>query len=193
MDTHTTEEQRVIARARGGDRAAFGALVKLYQRRAYGAAYSLVRNRDDALDLAQEAFVRAFRAMKGFNPELPFYPWFYRILRNLCLNHLAKRKRRGESSLDSLVEKGFDVLEEGVSPLEALNQNDLKRGLKAALGDLSPEHREILHLRHFQDLSYSEIAECLAIPQGTVMSRLHGARKALRKVLESGQTELVNT
>lgn len=184
MDATTFDEAAVILDALRGDRTAFGELVEAYQKRAYAVAYSFVGNREDALELAQEAFARAFKAMHRFDANMPFYPWLYRIVRNTCLNHLKKKKRRGETSLDSLHEAGYDVPTSCGDPERAVVLDDLRRAIAAAMGQLSPEHREILTLRHFQDLSYAEIAACLGVPQGTVMSRLHAARRALKKRLE---------
>lgn len=184
MNTTVDEEGVLVREARNGDRAAFGALVRLYQRRAYAAAYSIVGNSDDALEIAQEAFVRAFRAIDRFDPHLPFYPWLYRIIRNACFNHLRKRKRRGEVSLDGLMHEGYDAPEDGRDPEQLAELEDLKRTIREAMTSLSPEHQEILRLRHFLELSYAEIAQILQIPQGTVMSRLHAARKALREIMQ---------
>lgn len=193
MITPCTEEKALIAAAKRGDKAAFGILVKAYQRQAYGAAFSFVGNRDDALDLAQDAFVRAYRAIKRFDTSLPFYPWYHRILRNVCLNYLRRRNRRKETSLDHLMTVGFDAEHNGLLPDDKAHLRDLKREIKQGMAQLSPEHREVIYLRHFQDLSYSEIAQCLDIPPGTVMSRLHGARKNLKKCLTAQQAELVST
>ena len=191
MNTTSIDENALIQEAREGNRAAFGALVRLYQRRAYAAAYSIVGNADDAVDIAQEAFVRAFRAMERFDPAMPFYPWLYRIVRNICFNQLRKRNRRGEVSLHELMESGYDACDTGRTPEEQAELEDLKRSICTAMQGLSPDHQEILRLRHFLELTYAEIAECLNIPQGTVMSRLHAARKALREQIESRETNLV--
>jgi len=178
------DESATVVAASNGDRGAFGALVCEYQRRAYAVSYSFVGNREDALELSQEAFARAFRAMNRFDPAMPFYPWLYRIIRNTCLNHLKKKQRHGETSLDGLMESGFDVCGGSHNPLRKAELDDLRHCLQQALTQLSPEHQEILRLRHFLELSYEEIAQCLEIPAGTVMSRLHAARKALRRIVE---------
>jgi len=180
MDATPLDEAAAVVDARNGSREAFGALVHAYQRRAYSIAYGFVRNRDDALELAQESFARAFQAMERFDTRMPFYPWLYRIIKNTCLNHLKKKRRHGETSLEGLRDTGYDVADDGDSPSRAADLADMRRTIAAALDRLAPEHREILVLRHFQGLSYAEIAECLAIPQGTVMSRLHTARRKLR-------------
>lgn len=190
MTTELTEEcpaqdeRGAIARAKRGDKAAFGALVRLHQRRAYAVAYGIVGNRDDAVDLAQDAFVRAFQAMGRFDTNLPFFPWLHRIVRNTCLNHLKRRNRRGETSLDALMDGGYDPHSDGGTPADAAHAADQRAEIRAAMARLTPQQQEILRLRHLVELSYTEIAETLKIPVGTVMSRLHGARKALKAALE---------
>jgi len=183
-------ESEVLKAAAKGDRKAFGQLVRAYQRRAYAAAYSLVGNREDALELSQDAFVKAFRAMKRFDVNMPFYPWLHRIVRNTSLNHLKKKKRRGESSLDELMESGFDAHDTSHTPMDRASRGELLKQIQYAMTQLTPEQQEILRLRHFMELSYGEIAEALEIPQGTVMSRLHGARKKLRTIMETLSQEV---
>ncbi len=185
MDATTFDEAMAVAQARDGDTLAFEALVKAYQRRAYSVAYGFVGNRDDALELAQESFARAYRAMHRFDARMPFYPWLYQIVRNTCLSHLKKKRRHGEVSLDSLVECGYEPTDGGADPVHVAEIQELRRSIADALCQLSPEHREIIVLRHLQELSYTEIADCLGVPKGTVMSRLHAARQNLRLVLET--------
>lgn len=189
MEQSLHNEPEVLAAAARGDRKAFGQLVRAYQRRAYAAAYSLVGNRDDALELSQDAFVKAYKAMKRFDLSMPFYPWLHRIIRNTSLNHLKKKKRRGESSLDQMMESGFDAHDPGHSPEDSASRMELLKHIQCAMSQLTPEQQEILRLRHFMELSYGEIAASLEIPQGTVMSRLHGARKKLRAIMESLKQE----
>lgn len=185
MITMTTyDESTVLLQAQQGDRAAFGELVKTYQKRAYGIAYGFVGNREEALEMAQDSFVKAYRAMSRFDTRMPFYPWLYRIVRNTCFNHLKKRKRRGETSLDGMRDAGIEFVSPAPGPEEHAQRAELRGTIGAAMNRVSDDHREILTLRHVHELSYSEIAECLDIPQGTVMSRLHTARKKLRKALK---------
>ena len=188
-DATTFDEAATLAAARDGDRSAFSALVKAYQRRAYAAAYTYMQNRDEAMDVAQDAFVKAYRAMDRFDPAMPFYPWLYRIVRNTALNAIKKKKRRGESSLESMMEKGYDARDEGRGPDGDAELRDLKRALAGAMEALSPEQREIIRLRHMLELSYAEIADCLGVPQGTVMSRLHGARKKLKETMSAASNK----
>lgn len=183
MDT-TFDESAALCQARKGDQAAFDTLVRVYQRKAYAIAYGFVGNREDAIELAQEAFARAYKAIHRFDTEMPFYPWLYRIIKNACLNHLKKKKRRGEVSLTALAEGGYEIVDAGSDPARDAELNELRGAIVRAIGRLSPKHREILVLRHIEELSYAEIAACLGIPAGTVMSRLHAARVSLRNLLE---------
>jgi RNA polymerase sigma-70 factor (ECF subfamily) len=174
------DEAGAIAACQRGDREAFEAIVKLYAPRALSAARNLVRDAALAEDAAQDAFVRAYRAIRRFRRDEPFYPWFYRILRNSCLTTLRRRGRR-MPSLDA--ENAPPPAGPPVDPAATLAREELRAAVRAAMERLSEPHREILHLSHFEELSYKEIAACLDIPLGTVMSRLWAARQALRKVL----------
>lgn len=163
---------------KSGDKGAFEKIVRATMERAYAVALGFVGNADDAQDLSQEAFIAVHRARKRFDVDRPFFPWFYRVLRNRCLNYLKRRARRREISLD--------VLEERVgrgSADEELLRRERVEMVWRALFTLSPEHREILVLRNFQELSYSEISGVLGLPEGTVMSRLYYARLALLEAL----------
>ena len=186
MGNYLIEDETVtLARAKRGDKGAFGALVAAYQRRAYAAAYAIVGNREDAVDLAQDAFVRAYGAMGRFDTAMPFYPWLHRIVRNTCLNHLKRRGRRGETSLDALVSDGYEPVEDGADPHEAATAADERAQILVAMATLTPAQQEILRLRHLIELSYAEIADTLGVPIGTVMSRLHAARRSLKQALEA--------
>jgi RNA polymerase sigma-70 factor (ECF subfamily) len=182
-----TDEMEILLRAQGGDRSAFGEIVKRYQKKAYAIAYQYMGNREDALEMAQDSFVKAYKAMKRFDTRMPFYPWLYRIVKNTCLNYIKKKKRRGETSLDGLMASGFDVASAHREPERMAHLSELKESIEYGLTLISESHREILTLRHIHEMSYIEIAESLDIPHGTVMSRLHGARRNLRKAMELAQ------
>lgn len=173
-------ERELVGRVKRGDIQAFGALVELHKERAYMVALGLVGNPDDAMDLSQDAFVRAFRAMKTFKEGQGFYPWFYAILRNTCFNFLRSARVRRETSLEGVQESGFDVEDPRPDPGTACERAEAGELVLKELGRLEPVHREILILRHFESLSYKEMAEVLGCPIGTVMSRLYAARQALR-------------
>ena len=176
----TDSEEALIRRCREGDPDAFGVLVKRYAGRAIGRAYLLLGDRDDALDASQEAFTRAWRNIPRFDGRSKFYTWYSALMRNVCLSRLRRRKRR----------RTMELAEEPAGPRSdwdpslLAERNERTERLWRAIGRLAVKHREIIDLSHFQHLSYKEIAEALDIPIGTVMSRLHNARKALREILE---------
>lgn len=173
-------ERKAIVASQTGSRDAFGEIVRTYMRRAYFGALALVGNREDALDVSQEAFVKAYRAIRRFDPERPFYPWFYRILRNLCFDLLRRRKTRAMGSLE------VEAQDQRFNPELLAKRDESRRLVWAGIARLPDRDREILVMRHFEHLSYREIASALAIPEGTVMSRLFTARSRLRKELETG-------
>jgi RNA polymerase sigma-70 factor (ECF subfamily) len=183
MDTQT--DASLIQRARSGDRDAFGALVERYMRRAYLQALGLVGSREDALDLSQEAFVRAFRARESLDPDRPFYAWLYQILRRLCFNFRRDRRVRAAR----LEQEGSAWLADVAArsappdPVAALERVELCRRIGAAIDALPDREREVLVLKEFEDLKYREIAELVGVPIGTVMSRLYSARRRLAESL----------
>ncbi len=174
------DERDLILRCQRGEREAFEPLVRHYMRTAAGFALAWTGSRDDALDLSQEAFARAFRAIKRFDPTRPFYPWFHTILRNLCLNHLGRAARLREVPLIDQ----FQHADRAPGPDVAVERAEMRRQVWEGIRKLGSRDREILILREFQHLTYAEIAEVLEIPRGTVMSRLHAARQRLRRQLE---------
>jgi RNA polymerase sigma-70 factor (ECF subfamily) len=176
----------LVRRTRAGDTRAFGILVERYMRRAYYAALGLVGSSEDALDLSQEAFVRAFRARHTIDPDRPFYAWLYQIIRRLCFNHTRDRRtrRRGIAAAGSWLVEQASARTAGMSPDRALERAEAKRRVGAALESLSDRDREVLVLKEFEGLRYREIAEIIGVPIGTVMSRLYSARRRLAAALE---------
>ncbi len=175
------DEKEVIAACKSGDVNSYRYLVEKYKKRAYYNALTFTYNRDDALELSQEAFYRAYRALHTFHTEGDFYSWFYRILRNVCLNFIRQKKRKaGRSS--SLYDGGYGTNEE--SPDQILEKNENNRLLWKAINELKDEQREIILLKEFDGCSYKQIAERLDIPIGSVMSRLYYARKRLLTIME---------
>jgi RNA polymerase sigma-70 factor (ECF subfamily) len=166
------DDAAAIEKVQNGEREAFRFLVESYQAQAVAHAAAILGNREDAQDAAQEAFIDAFRALRRFDKERRFYPWFYVLLRNRCYKMTAKR--RETQNLEEL---------EIVAPQNSLPRED-KIALDRALLALSGEEREIIALKYLDGLSYDEIAARLEIPRGTVMSRLFHARKALQAKLE---------
>jgi RNA polymerase sigma-70 factor (ECF subfamily) len=177
MEQSIHNEPEVLAAAARGDRKAFGQLVRAYQRRAYAAAYTLVGNRDDALELSQDAFVKAFKAMNRFDLSMPFYPWLHRIVRNTSLNHLKKKKRRGESSLDEMMESGFDTHAPTLRPDDCATREEL---LKHILSRYPPGHRDVAIARRPEEIAYrSRIAQPGGRRSLTMKSRILNQRNAV--------------
>jgi len=183
VDTLTTE---LMIATKLGDPEAFNRLTETLRLRAFRVASSLVGSREDALDLAQEAFLKTYKARATFREGEPFLPWFHRILRNTCFSFLRKRGRIRQQST-SFEQDGeetqWELVDEGPQPFEASEQSEAVQAFQQCFQTLSARDREILGMRHFEDLAYREIARALGIPEGTVMSRLFHARKRLREAL----------
>lgn len=174
----------LVVLAKEGDREALEELARQCRPKAYAFALQLLRNREDALDVTQEALVSFFGHLDRFDESRHLDPWLLSIVRNQAYDLLRRRKARPGESLEDLLEQGAPLpAREGPTALDRVERAELKKRLWRALGELSAEHREILVLRDYQDLSYAEIAEVLGVPKGTVMSRLHRARGALRDLL----------
>jgi RNA polymerase sigma-70 factor (ECF subfamily) len=182
-------ERDLILRAQSGETAAFGELVARYMRRAYFAALGLVGSHDDALDLSQEAFARAFRARRRINPDLPFYTWLYQILRRLCFNHIRDRRARR----NKLKQAGPWLASQAhrraadANPEMSADRAELRKRVQAAIERLAEKEREVIVLKEYEGLRYREIADLLGIPIGTVMSRLYSARRHLADLMEELQ------
>jgi len=161
------------------DPVGFEFLVHKYRREAFSHAFALLGNQEDALDACQDSFARAFTAIPGLR-ELPqFYPWFYCILRNRCLNLLARRQTSDRYRQAEAHEPDRSVTAD--NPGSLLELREERQRVQRALESLKPEHREILVMKYVQEHRYEEIAALLGIPRGTVMSRLYHARTALRE------------
>jgi RNA polymerase sigma-70 factor (ECF subfamily) len=182
---HAVSDHALVLKAQAGDREAFGELVARYMRRAYYAALGLTGSHDDALDLSQEAFVRAYRARASLDPDRPFYPWLYQIVRRLCFNmqrDRRTRRRRMEEATPWLQDQA-DARAAASDPARDVERSELRSRLEVAIDALPEREREVLVLKEFEGLRYREIAELLGIPIGTVMSRLYTARKNLAEIL----------
>jgi RNA polymerase sigma-70 factor (ECF subfamily) len=179
------QEEALIERCRRGSRQAFELIVRKYMKDAYFIALGLVGNREDALDLSQEAFFRAYNNISTLNSKWGFFPWFYQILRNLCFSHLRKRRVRQSLSLEQITEDGaMAFADDCAEPSEAIEQTELHKQLWQAVNQLDEKHREVIILRHFRNMSYEQMAKTLFCSKGTVTSRLYYARKNLKEILE---------
>ncbi len=181
---YAADEQELIRRAKNGDHQAFAVLVKQYQRRLAGVALALTRNPDDAAELAQEAFVRAYQNLHQFEFRSSFSTWLYRIVANLAIDFRRRQSRhvvlRGEEAENELRR----LAGSGDTAFSTAFGGELRTRLRMALDELTPEHRAVILLREVEGLSYEEISETLGCPRGTVMSRLHYARMRLREQLK---------
>lgn len=181
-------EQELVAAARSGDPDAFARLVESNQTKVYNLAYRMTGNPEDAADLTQEAFLNAWRGLARFGGQSAFSTWLYRLTSNACIDFLRRQGRR--ETLSMTVEENGDVArqaerpDERWSPERELERREAKEALEAGLAALSPDHRQVLLLRELEGLSYSEIAQSLALEEGTVKSRIARARLALRDFLK---------
>lgn len=177
-------EQRAIELClKHRDPVGFEFLVRKFRGEAFFHAFALLGNNEDALDACQDAFTKAFISIPQL-AELPrFYPWFYCILRNRCLNLLARRQTSDRYRPSLQAETGFVV--DHACPGKLLEQQEEQARVQRALHSMKPEHREILSMKYIQNLRYEDIARVLRIPRGTVMSRLYHARTALRQCYEN--------
>ncbi len=171
-------EAQLIAQAQNGSNEAFSRIVDIYGRRVYHAAYSFLHNMDDASDIVQEVFFRAYKNISSFDTTRAMYPWLYRITRNLCINLVQRSSRKDTALPDEELIAGTER-----DPAAELLRKEELEVLRLSLDKLPEKHREIILLKHFQDCSYAEMAEILDIPIGTVMSRLYAARTRLREII----------
>lgn len=185
MNSPCTSELAAIERCRNGSRKAFEVIVNKYMKDAYYIALGYVGNQQDALDLSQEAFFKAYRNINTLRADSKFFPWFYQILKNQCFSHLRKFKNKRPLSLDG-TEEPIVIEDEKRSfdPEMIAERNEAKDQLWQAIGQLDEKHREVIILRHFQNFSYDQIAQTLLYSKGTVMSRLYYARKKLKELLD---------
>jgi len=178
-----TDNEAILA-CLSGDKNSYKWIVEKYKYRAYNSALIFTGNREDAMDLSQEAFIRAYRALQRFDQNRSFFTWYYQILKNLCINYLHSKRRRHQVSIDDPDHQYLSPVENSsMSPDEALEKMERNKLIWNAIQNLDEADREIILMKEFQEFSYKDIAESLDIPIGTVMSRLYYARKKLVKRL----------
>jgi RNA polymerase sigma-70 factor, ECF subfamily len=187
------DDRALAGRARDGDHDAFRQLFERYHRRAYSLAYGVVHNQADALDVVQEAFIKAHRYLDKFEGNSSFYTWLYRIVMNLAIDHLRKHRRQRSVDFNDAIahlEGDAPAGEEsllprilGANPRKALGRKEIREQIEAALGKLSENHRAVLVMRELEGQSYEEMAQAMGCSKGTIMSRLFHARKNMQKML----------
>ena len=177
------EELEIIGRVQQGDANAFELLVLEYEKNVFNLALRMMKNREDAMDAAQDAFLKAYNSIDNFRGDSKFSVWLYRIVSNVCLDALRKRSRRAENSLSVEDDEGdetqLDIPDEDLSPQTLLERKLSIEAVRRGLDSLPRDHRQILLLREIQGLSYEEIGQILDLEPGTVKSRIFRARKKL--------------
>lgn len=184
----TREQEAAVIRAvLNGDVNAFETLVKEYEKNVYNLALRMTGNSEDAADMSQEAFIKAYNSLSSFRGDSKFSVWLYRIVSNVCLDYLRSRTRKPTVSLSTENDDGdeveLDIADETQSPELLLDRSLTRDAVRRGLASLPPDHREILLLREIQGLSYEEIAAALDLEAGTVKSRIFRARKKLSSFL----------
>jgi RNA polymerase sigma-70 factor, ECF subfamily len=183
------DDAALVERCRAGDVAAFEPLVEKYRQRVWRVAYNILRDREEAWHVAQEAFIRAYQALPSFRGQSAFYTWLYRIVMNVAADRGRSRGAQGRAfGTERVPEEDWERVLPDQNPGEespdaAAARTEERAKIMRALDTLSEDHRRIIILGDLEGLSYREIAETLDIPMGTVMSRLHNARKRLRDAL----------
>ncbi len=182
------EDRLLVNRAQAGDLEAYDALIRRYQERIYATIYHMTSNHEDAADLAQETFVKAFRALKSFKGDSSFFTWIYRIAVNKTINFLKQRRHRGQMSLNDLdlnAEHDPDIvaLISERTPHREVKLRELQERLNTAMQQLSDEHRMVVTLHDIQGLRHEQIGELMNCNVGTVRSRLYYARQQLQAYL----------
>lgn len=175
--TTDSEDNECIRRCLDGDADAFEGLVVRYQKPVFNAIYQMVQSREDASEICQAVFLKAYVNLKAFDPDRRFFSWIYRIAMNDSINFLSSRRQT--EPIPATYQSP------AAGPGESLEASELRKHLNEAIGRLSPEQRAVLVLRHFTHCSYQEIAATLQIPEKTVKSRLFDARQILREQLAS--------
>ncbi len=188
QERRAADDITLVKRSQNGDLEAYDELVRRYQERIYNTIYNMTANRDITDDLAQETFIKAFRAIKSFKGDSSFYTWLYRIAINKTLNHIKNRKEGVSMSLNNLdfnVENHPDLVSliNDKTPLREINLNEIQEKLNIALLKLSEKHRLVVVMHDVEGMSHDEIAKVLDCNSGTVRSRLFYARQQLQQLL----------
>lgn len=172
-------DKDIIDRVNGGDTEAFAELVRRYEKTVFNIALRMVGDRDDAADMTQEAFIKAYGSLGSFRGDSRFSAWLYRITTNVCLDHLRARARKKQVSLDDDDGQEFELPDMRAMPEEQLMRKLSMQAVRRGLERLAPEHRQILIMRELGGMSYAEISSALSLEEGTVKSRIFRARKNL--------------
>lgn len=188
IDLHHEDDETLVARTQKGGSTAFDVLIGRYRERLYATVYHMTANHEDANDLVQETFIKAFKSIDSFRGHSSFYTWVYRIAVNRTINFLKRRKNRNQYSLDDLdssIQTDPDLLEmmSHVTPRREVGLNELQEKLNEALQKLSESHRAVVTMHDIQGMTHADIAKVLKCSEGTVRSRLFYARQQMQGLL----------
>jgi len=192
-DKAAISDEELVKSAQKGETVAFEELVARHRDKIYARAFSMLRNEDEALDLSQEAWVKAWQRLSQFQGDSSFVTWITRIVINLCLDQLRKHKRQKTESIDQMddelggVERQMPVV--NPNPTEKIEREELRIRIDKALAQLSSEHRTVLVLHEFEEMEYKEIAKAMDCSIGTVMSRLFYARRRMANLMAGYKRE----
>jgi len=187
-----TDDLTLVKRVRGGDQRAFKLLVERYQRKVYAVALGMLKDKEEAMDVSQEAFVKVYKYLDHFKGDASFYTWLYRITVNICIDVIRKRQSAGGEAVEFDETMPMDVSEAnigalgsrlGTNPQKSALRRELAEKIQEALATVPEKHRAILLLREIEGMSYEDLSRTLDIPKGTVMSRLFHARAKVQKIL----------
>ncbi len=192
LDLPNLPDADVVVLAQRGREAAFRELIRRYERPVFSLIYRMVRDSTAAEDLAQDAFIKVLNHLDKYRPEFKFSSWLFKIANNVAIDHLRRRQidtvsMDGSPHATSAAEieaTSIELADQGESPLDALASRELGTAIEAAIGQLRPEYRNCIVLRHVEGRSYEEIAATLDLPLGTVKTYIHRARHQLREALE---------
>lgn len=191
-----SDDAAIVKRCLDGDQRAFQELLKRYRRSVYSLTYRMVGHREEARDLAQEVFIRAFRSLHRYDASRPFSSWIFKIASNLCIDYYRKKRLSTVSIQDTFdgeeERPRVELVDTGPTPDEIFQSRRERDRLEVLLRSLPPRYRVVVLLRHKEDMSYEEIADELDVPIGTVKARLHRAHRLLRTKLseaDAGEAE----
>lgn len=191
IDLASLTDQEIVVLAREGREAAYRELIRRYERPVFSLVLRMVRNRQLAEDLAQETFIKALNAIASYRPEFKFSSWIFKIANNAAIDHLRRKDLEtlsldgspNATTADEIEATVLQIGDRGATPLAALEARELGTAIEQAIGQLRPEYRSCILLRHVEGLAYEEIAQLLDLPLGTVKTYIHRARHELRDSL----------
>lgn len=192
LELETLPDAELVVLAQQGREAAYREIIRRYERPVFSLVFRMVRDKEQAEDLSQEAFIKVLNHIDRYNPEFKLSSWLFKIANNVTIDFLRKKElatvsidgSRWADSAEDIEASSIDLASSGETPLQALESKELGKAIETAIGTLRPEYRSCIMLRHVEGRSYEEIAATLDLPLGTVKTYIHRARKQLQDALE---------